>query len=84
MEEARTLTNNEEFLVRWSTGIVYAQLPALFKKRDTTIEDLNRALENISKAPQLGWSRELYFHLGLIFNKENNNEKAQEFLKLSG
>ncbi|MGR3221178.1 MAG: MBL fold metallo-hydrolase, partial [Candidatus Anammoxibacter sp.] len=84
LETARTLTNNEEFLVRWSTGVVYSQLPSLFKKRDTAIKDLNWALENISKAPHLGWSRELYFHLGLIFNKENNHEKAQEFLELSG
>ena len=84
LETARTLTNDEDFLVRWSIGIIYSQLPALFKKRDTAVEDLNWALENISKAPHLGWSREIYFHLGLINDKENNREDAQEFLELSG
>lgn len=84
METARELTDNKEFLVRWSTGIFYSQIPEFFKKNDTALEDLTWCIENISSAPHRGWLREVYFHLGLIFHKANDEEQAQEFLKLSG
>ena len=84
LETARLLSGNDLFLVRWSTGIVYAQLPAIFQKRDTAFNDLNWCIENISIAPHYGWLRELYYHLGFIFDKEDDQGKAQEYLDLSG
>ncbi len=84
LETARELTNNEMFLVRWSTGLVYAELPLFFNKKEVAIDDLNWSIENISKAPHMGWLRELYFHLALIFQKTDDAEQSNKFLEMSG
>jgi hypothetical protein len=40
LESARTLTHNDNFLVRWMSGVVYAQLPDRFEKTDAAFADL--------------------------------------------
>ena len=84
LETARKFSNNEDFVIRWSTGVVYAQLPDRFNKKDAAIEDLKWCVENISKAPNYGWLREVYYHLALIHHKAKDHQQAEEFLKLSG
>ncbi len=84
LETARKLSNNEIFVIRWITGVVYAQLPDRFNKKDAAIEDLKWCVENISKAPHYGWLREVYYHLGSIYHKAKDHRQAEEFLQLSG
>ncbi|MGH8487612.1 MAG: MBL fold metallo-hydrolase [Gammaproteobacteria bacterium] len=84
LENARTLTNNESFLVRWMTGVVYAQLPDRFNKADAAIADLKWCVDNISKAPHDGWLREVFYHLAVLYNRTNKQKQAQAYLQLSG
>lgn len=51
METARTLSHNDNFLVRWMIGVVYAQLPDRFGKTDAAFADLQWCVDNIAKAP---------------------------------
>lgn len=84
LEEARTLSGNDEFVIRWTTGIVYSRLPGFFGKRDQAREDLEWCIRNISKAIDIGWIREAQFHLALVYHKNGEESQAQEYLALSG
>jgi glyoxylase-like metal-dependent hydrolase (beta-lactamase superfamily II) len=84
LENARALTNNESFLVRWMTGVVYAQLPDRFNKADAAIADLKWCVDNVSKAPHSGWLREVFYHLAVLYNRTNDQKQAQAYLQLSG
>ena len=85
LERARELTQNENFLVRWMSGVVYAQVPnEVFKKHATAIEHLQWCEKNIKKAPHPGWIREVYFYLGFIHFKQERDEEAQAYLTRSG
>lgn len=84
LETARKLSNNEIFVVRWITGVVYAQLPDRFNRREKALEDLKWCLENIAKAPDSGWLREVYYQLARIYREEKDEKQAQAFLKWSG
>ena len=85
LERARALTQNDNFLVRWMSGLVYAQIPnEVFKKHATAIEHLQWCEKNIDKAPHPGWLREVYFYLGFIHFKQEKDEEAQAYLARSG
>ena len=72
------------FVVRWSAGVVYAQLPGFFNRRDAAETDLNWCVENAAKAPDPGWLREVYYQLGALQHSAGHDRKAQEYLRLSG
>lgn len=84
LEEARALSDNDIFVIRWSAGVVYAQLPARFDKREVAIEDLQWCVENISKAPHRGWLREAYYYLALLHHEAKDDAQAESYLQLSG
>ena len=85
LERARELTQNKNFLVRWMSGVVYAQIPnEVFKKHVAGIEHLQWFEKNIDKAPHPGWLREVYFYLGFIHFKQEKDEEAQAYLARSG
>ena len=84
LENARTLSNNESFLVRWMTGVVYAQLPDRFNKADAAMADLKWCVDDISKAPHAGWLREVFYHLAVLYNRTNDQKQARAYLQLSG
>lgn len=84
LEDARRLTNNDAFLPRWVAGVVYAQLPGFFGKRQAALEDLNWCAANIAKAPDYGWIREVYYQLGRVHQANGEEAEAQKFLHLSG
>jgi glyoxylase-like metal-dependent hydrolase (beta-lactamase superfamily II) len=70
--------------VRWVSGVVYAQLPGVFGKRQSARDDLNWCLQNTDKAPHPGWTREVYFNLARLLKEDGDALKAREFLRLSG
>ena len=69
LEQARVLTHNDNFLVRWMAAVVYAQLPDRFGKTDTAFTDLQWCVDNIAKAPHSGWLREVFYQLAVLYKK---------------
>ncbi len=84
LEQARILTKNDYFLVRWMIGVVYAQLPDRFNKADAALTDLKWCVDNIAKAPHDGWLREPYYHLAVLYDRAKDQQQAQAYLQLSG
>jgi glyoxylase-like metal-dependent hydrolase (beta-lactamase superfamily II) len=84
LEEAKQMSNNQNFLVRWLTGTVYAQLPERFGKTNAARDDLLWCVDNIAQAPHQGWLREAYYYLGLLAHRNKNEDEARSYLRLSG
>lgn len=84
LEDAREKSGGNIYLVRWISGVVYAQLPGVFGKRQSAKDDLDWCLQNMDKAPHPGWTREVYFNLAKLLDEDGDTLKAQEFLRLSG
>jgi len=84
LEEAKRLSGGQVFVVRWASGVVYAQLPGLFNQRDAARADLTWCVENADKAPHVGWLREVYYQLGTLDRQAGRDREAQEYLRLSG
>ncbi|MCZ6680139.1 MAG: MBL fold metallo-hydrolase [Candidatus Poribacteria bacterium] len=84
LENAREISNNGDYAVRWATGIVYAQLPKWFGKREVAFEDLTWLIENSEQAPTPGLLREVYYQLAVLHHQRDNEPEAQKYLTLSG
>lgn len=84
LETARELTDNEDFVTRFATGIVYAQLPNQFGMRAQAYQDLRWLVDNRSKAPVFGLLREVYFQLARLHNADGEAGEAKRYLRLSG
>src|SRR5216684_6573288 len=66
LDEAKRLSHDEVFVVRWISGVVRAQLPAFFGQRNSALEDLQWCLEHADTAPQAGWLREVHYRLDAL------------------
>lgn len=84
LEQAKEHSGGEIFVVRWISGVVFAQLPGFFDQEQAALADIRWALDNIEKAPHGGWARELYFALALTHHGLGQDEEAARFLALSG
>ncbi len=84
VEDAREKSGGNIYVVRWISGVVYAQLPGVFGKRQSARDDLNWCLQNMDKAPHPGWAREVYFSLAKLAKADGDDIKARELLRLSG
>jgi glyoxylase-like metal-dependent hydrolase (beta-lactamase superfamily II) len=84
LEEAKRLSGGQVFVLRWITGVVYAQLPAVFNQRKAALADLAWCVENADKAPHAGWLREVYYRLATLYGLDGRMAQAQEYLGLSG
>jgi len=84
LENAKRLSGGQVFVVRWIAGVVYAQLPKRFNRKDTAIADLTWCLENADKAPGDGWLREVNFQMAALYRVDGQTAKAQDYLKRSG
>jgi glyoxylase-like metal-dependent hydrolase (beta-lactamase superfamily II) len=84
LEDAREKSGGNVYIVRWISGMVYAQLPGVFGKRQSAKDDLDWCLQNMDKAPHPGWAREVYFSLAKMAKEDGDAPKAREFLRLSG
>ena len=83
LEEARQLTNDINFISRWSSGVVYAQLPWFFNKKKQAYLDLNWVIEHADEAPLEGFLREVYFQLARLHHSDNNDNERDKYLALS-
>lgn len=84
LDEAKRLSGGERFPVRWIAGVVFAQLPALFGRRDDALADLAWCAEHAAQAPNGGWLREVYFQLAVLHRDGGDETRAQAFLPRSG
>jgi glyoxylase-like metal-dependent hydrolase (beta-lactamase superfamily II) len=84
LDEAKKLSSGKIFVVNWISGVVRAQLPSVFKQKAAALSDLKWCEDNISKAPDLGWLREVEFRLAKLAMDDGNQASAQDYLKRSG
>lgn len=84
LEQARQLSGGKVFVVNWIDGVVSSELPGFFHQRQTAQDELMWCLENVDKAPHVGWLREVYYHLGKLAVDRGEQAKAQDYLKQSG
>jgi len=84
LEQAKQLSGGKIFVVNWIAGIVHAELPGVFHQRNAAKAELAWCVENADKAPDAGWLREIYYHLGKLALAEGGQAKAQDYLRRSG
>ena len=84
LERAKRSSGGEIFVVRWMSGLVYAQLPAFFNQRQAALADLAWCVHNADKAPHPGWLREVYYQLASLHHADGHAQEAAEYLRLSG
>jgi hypothetical protein len=84
LEQARALSHNDNFLVRWMTAVAYAQLPDRFGKTDAAFTDLQWCADNIAKAPHSGWLREVFYQLAVLYKRTGDQQRSQKYLQASG
>ena len=84
LEQAKQLSGGEVFVVNWIAGIVHTEIPGFFGQRKAAREELTWCVDNIDKAPNTGWLREVYYHLAKLAHSEGNQAKAQDYLRRSG
>jgi glyoxylase-like metal-dependent hydrolase (beta-lactamase superfamily II) len=84
LDQAKTLSGGQVFVVHWIAGIVRTELPSLFRQREAAQDELAWCVENADKAPHAGWLREVYYHLGKLALADGEQAKAQDDLRRSG
>ena len=84
LEQAKRLSGGQVFVVNWTAGIVYAQLPSLFHQKKAAQDELAWCVANADKAPHAGWLREVYYYLGKLALTDGEQVKAQDYLGRSG
>jgi glyoxylase-like metal-dependent hydrolase (beta-lactamase superfamily II) len=84
LEQAKQLSGGKVFVVNWIAGIVHTEIPGFFGQRTAAREELTWCVDNIDKAPNTGWLREVYYHLAKLAHSEGNQAKAQDYLRRSG
>jgi glyoxylase-like metal-dependent hydrolase (beta-lactamase superfamily II) len=84
LDQAKQLSGGQIFVVNWISGVVRSQLPGFFNQKQTARDDLRWCAANISKAPHIGWLREVDFSLGKLALADGDQAKAQEYLRQSG
>ncbi len=83
LEEAKALSK-ENPLVRWSAGLIYAQVPGFFGKGDEAKAELLWLVERPQLEPTPGFYREVYHHLAKLYAENGEGALAEEYLKKSG
>ena len=84
LEQAKQLSGGQVFVVNWVAGVVYSELPGFFHQGKAAQDELTWCVEHPDMAPQAGWLREVYYHLGKLAVARGDQAKAQDYLKQSG
>ena len=84
LDRAKQLSGGQVFVVNWIAGVVHAEIPSFFQQGKAARAELAWCLDNASKAPHAGWSREVYYHLGKLALANGERAKAEEYLHKSG
>jgi len=84
LDEAKELSHDENPIVHWSAGLIYAQMPFFFFKHDEAIKELTWRVDRPESEPLPGFYREVYHYLSKLYEKSGETEKVQAFLVKSG
>src|SRR5213080_3824998 len=84
LDQAQRLSGGQIFVVNWISGVVRSQLPGFFHQKQAAQDDLTWCAANIAKAPDVGWLREVDFHLGKLALADGDQIKARDYLRQSG
>jgi glyoxylase-like metal-dependent hydrolase (beta-lactamase superfamily II) len=84
LDQAKTLSGGQIFVVKWISGVVRSQLPDFFQQKQAAQDDLTWCATNIANAPDVGWLREVDFRLGKLALANGDQAKAQNYLRRSG
>lgn len=84
LEEARSAGGDENPLVHWASGLIYAQVPWFFGKQDDAFTNLTWLVEHPELEPTPGFYREAYRFLAKIYADRGNEQDAAKFVKKSG
>jgi len=84
LDQAKQLSGGQIFVVNWVSGVVRSQLPGFLHPTQSAQDDLNWCAANISKAPDIGWLREVDFRLGKLALADGDQAKASDYLRRSG
>ena len=83
LEEANGLSEDNP-LVHWAAGLIYAQVPGFFGKKEEALTELLWLAERPELEPSPGFYREVYHYLSELYAEKDEAELAQQYLKKSG
>ena len=84
LEEADKLSNGANPLATWSAGLIYAQVPGIFGKRDEAIDALSTLVAHPETEPTPGFYREAYRYLAELTAEDGDTARAAELAHKSG
>ena len=84
LEEADRLSQGGDPLVHWASGLIYAQVPGFFGKRDAAYAHLQWLVEHPELEPTPGFYREAYRYLGELYAADGDAERAALYERKSG
>jgi len=84
LKEAKTISKNQNPIVHWASGLIYAQVPFFFGTYDEALTELLWLVEHPETEPVPGFYREAYHYLAILYKKDNNTQRAHYFLEKSG
>lgn len=84
LDEARAASGDDNPLVRWASGLIYAQVPWFFGKQEAAFANLIWLAEHPETEPTPGFYREVYRFLAKIHADRDEGELAAHYLKKSG
>ena len=83
LEDAKRLAESNP-VVRWSAGLIYAQVPRFFGKSDEGLAELLWLIEHPELEPTPGFYREAYHFLSRLYAKKGQQALADQYLRKSG
>ena len=83
LEEAGGLAENNP-LVHWSAGLIYAQVPWFFGKQDQALTELLWLVRHPELEPTSGFYREAYRYLSKLYAEKGEAELAEGYRLKSG
>ncbi|MEQ3747683.1 MAG: MBL fold metallo-hydrolase [Henriciella sp.] len=84
LKEADKITDGQNPLVHWASGLIYTQVPGFFGKREEAKEHLEWLIDRPELEPTPGFYREAYRHLATLSRHKGDKEMARTYLNLSG
>lgn len=84
LDEAKELSKDNNPIVHWSSGLIYAQMPFFFNKHEDALRELEWLASKPETEPMPGFYREVYHYLAKLYEKDGEHEKAQKYLAKIG
>ncbi len=84
LEEADQLSKGNDPMVHWASGLIYAQVPGFFGKRDAAYAHLQWVVAHPELEPTPGFNREAYRYLSELHANDGDAEQAAFYQDKSG